>query len=97
MFQVIEPFAQLARIADADGVAFPAFDGGCQTLAADRDFNDVLNVADANSVPCGGFAVDLVFEVRLADEPIGDDIHRAGHLLENLLHLQGDLFDLLQV
>jgi len=97
LFQFGNAFAELPQVADANRVALPALDGLHDVHAADGDFDDILHVADADAVAGDSVAVDFKLEIRLADDPVGHDVGRAGNLLEQLLNLQTDALDFLQV
>ena len=55
--QRIEVFAEIARVADVDGITLAAFDGRRDGLAANGGFNDVVYIADGEAVTRCGFAV----------------------------------------
>ena len=57
-----------------------AFDRRRQHGLADRRFDDLLDVADADAVPRRGGAIDLDVEVLAARDLLGIDVARAGHL-----------------
>ena len=72
--------AELAQVADANRVALAALDRLHDVHAADGDLDDILHVADVDAVAGDAVAVDFEFQIRLADDAVGDDVGRAGHL-----------------
>ncbi len=46
------------------------FDRGGEILSADREFDNVLLILDMDSITSDLGAVDFVFDVRLANEPV---------------------------
>ena len=90
-------FAEGAGVADADGEPLAAFDGRGDRLAAQGRLDDVLNVADVDAVAGRLLAVDVDLQVAFADDLVGEDVDRAGDLLEHGGDLLRDLLDLVQV
>ena len=55
----LDRVAQFAHVPHADRIALTPLDGCGQSLSSDRNLNDVLNVADLDSVPGDRLAVDV--------------------------------------
>src|SRR5437870_5092849 len=61
-FEGVEIFAEVTGVADADGIALAAFDRGGNGFSADGRFDDVIHVADGETVASSGFAFDSEIE-----------------------------------
>jgi len=94
----LDAVASLTGVADTDGVAFAAFDGGGGADAAQGDLDDILHIADADAVAGDLLAVDVDLQVRLADDAIGYDRIGGdrGDRLEHFGELVSGLFDVLE-
>jgi hypothetical protein len=79
-----------------DAVAFAAFDGGGDHLAAERRADHVLQVADRQAVARQLLAVRLDVEVEAAGDALGEGAGGAGHGLDHGLDLLGQLFHLVR-
>src|SRR5690606_9596790 len=91
--KVVEALAELAQIANANRIAFAPFDRRREILAANGNFDHVLDIANVDAVAGNLGPIDIEFDVRLADDPVSNNIRSAGHGSQDLLHLQPDLFD----
>ena len=89
--------AEVARIADADGVALAALDRGGHRLGAERHGDHVLHVADHQPIAGELRAVRIDVEVVAADHPLGVGAGRARHGAEDRLDLARELLDLGEV
>jgi hypothetical protein len=81
--------AQLARITNPHGKAFPALDGGGEGAPADGHGDHILHVRDVQPVAGNGGAVDFDLEIGFAHHPVGVD--RGG---VDGRHLAHEAFDL---
>ena len=89
--------AELARVADVDRVALPAFDGLRDVQPADRRLDDLVHLAHAQTVTGGLLPVDADVEVEAAHEPLGDRAAGALDAGQHLLDGRRDGFDLAEV
>ena len=89
--------AEVAGIADAHRKTFAAFDGRGDGLTAQRDFDDVLNVADIDAIAGRLFAVDVDFQIAFTDDLVGKDVHGTANSLEHLGDLFGHALNLIEI
>ena len=89
--------AVVARIADADGVAFAPLDRGRHRLGAERHGDHVLQVADHQSVAGELRAVGIDVEIVAADHPLGVGARGARHGADDSLDLARELLHLGEV
>ena len=90
-------FPQIARIAHVDAESLAALDRRSHGLAAEGGRDDVLDVLNHDAVACQSRAVGRHFEVIATDPALGIGRRRAGHGLQDLLDLLGELVDLDQI
>src|SRR5436190_598516 len=65
----IEVFAKITRVTDADRIAFAPLDRGCNSLPSDGGFDDVVHIADGETIASGFFAVHSEIQVVAARRP----------------------------
>ncbi len=90
-FQIL---AEIAIIAQVDGVAFEPLNGGGQRHAAKGDFEYLLHVAQREPVAGDRVAVDVELDVITPHHALRKHAGGAGHLPDNGLDLFGDTLKL---
>ena len=83
--------AQIARIADRDGVAFTAFHRGCDGFGAKRHRHHVLHVGDHQTVARQLVTIGEDFEVVAANNTLGIGAGGARDRFEDSFDLAGNL------
>ena len=98
-FQCLDRVTQLPLITHPHRIALPAFDRGGDRFPANRHFDHILHLLQADAVAGNRFAIDLDLQVGLADDPVGQHRRRfdGGQLLQQGLDPQSDRLDGLQV
>src|SRR5439155_18668944 len=76
---------------------FAPFHGGRDVFAADRAFDDVVDVTDLQSIARGGFAVYIEIEEIAADLALGERTPRVGHISQFALDLHRELLNFAKI
>ncbi len=96
-FQGVEVASIIPRIADADGVPLPPLHRGCNGVAADGRLDDVVHVADRESVPCRRLAVHGKVQKVAPRGSFGEDAAGVRQVGQRLLDLNAKVLDPAQV
>src|SRR6266404_2690456 len=78
--------AILSGVSHAYRESSTPFDGRRERALADRGFDDLLDVADADAIASCRGAVDLDVQVLAARDLLGIDVARSGHLSDDVSH-----------
>ena len=83
----VEVFPEIAGVADVDRITFAPLDGRSDGLAADGALDDVVHVADAQTVARRGFAIHVEVEEVTAGGALGEDAAGVRKITERVLDL----------
>ncbi len=95
--QLLRILPEIARITNLYREALPAFDGGCQVLAAGSCFDGILHIRDIQAVAVGSKSIHGHLQIRRAGNAFGIQIDSSWNLPHHLFDLLRFLFDHSQV
>jgi len=95
--ELVQVIAKIARITDADGIAFTTFHGGGNGVAANGCFNGVIDIANGQAMARGGLAIDGEIEEITAGRPFCKNAARVRQIGQRLFNLHADVLNRAQV